>query len=450
MEKTTFKTGLKWSSLEQLIVQSLILGHQLLLARVLHLREFGYCTALFSIVWLLSTWLNFGFDTSLSPLFHRAVQSHASFWAIIFRPLLLQSLLIIIVPFIAVPIAMIKLGFQIDALIITLLAVAAIAETAKRILRSMLHFAGKFKPLAFLEIATNTSYVLFVWGYYLVVCLLYGTAEPIISMPVLLLPFALVTFVEVFALLFIVHRWHKELPELEPQHTINHKELINTRATGYLHQLASQCLSSNLIVPLVATYFGLRQAGALSLASNISYYITTCVKRTFGITTGTVLAHAKPHDRETKQALISAATSSLYLLLSVVGCASILVFPYILRCFSLTTDTVDLLPIYLFLFVVISEQFLIPFEKIMLTEEHPLTLILFNCCYLVLLCAVLTYTPSRLFLIVATVAMRIITAGALIFICYRKLGLLPTVPMHTAASLVTFLAVAITQLLGAA
>ena len=452
MESTNFKTGLKWSSLEQVIVQSLILGHQLLLARVLHLRDFGYCNALFSIVWLLSTWLNFGFDTSLSPLFHRAIQSKQSFWHIILRPLLIQSSLVVTIPLIAIPLAVSRLGLETAAPIMILLALAAMVEATKRILRSILHFAGKFKPLAFLEIATNASYVLAVWGYYLATRSSAAMASPL-TMATLILPFVIVTFGEVIGLLFVFRKWHGQLPSkatsiIDP--AIPTKTIIKTRATGYLHQLAAQCLSSNLIIPLVASYFGLRQAGALSLAANISYYITTCVKRTFGMTTGTVLAHAKPHDRATKHALISTATSGLYLLLSIIGCICILAFPFILAYFSPSAEAVDLLPIYLFLFVVISEQFLIPFEKILLTEEHPLTLIFFHCTYLALLLGVLTYAPSRLLLILATVAIRLITAGALIGMCYRKLGLYPKLPIHTAASLVTFLAVAISQLLSMA
>ncbi len=440
MENTNFKTGLKWSSFEQGIVQSLILGHQLLLARVLHLRDFGYCNALFSIVWLLSTWLNFGFDTSLSPLFHRAIQSKQTFWQIIIRPLIFQSSFIVAIPLLVVPLAINRLGFETGTTIAILLAFAAMVETTKRILRSILHFAGKFKPLAFLEIATNLFYVLIVWAYY------YWRQE--LSMPILIAPFVVVTFAEVIGLLIIFKHWHKTLPSEEGS---NQKPpILKTRATGYLHQLASQCLSSNLIIPLVASYFGLKQAGALSLASNISYYITTCVKRTFGMTTGTVLAHAKPHDRATKHALITTATSGLYLLLSIVGCVCILVFPFILSYFSQTTETVDLLPIYLFLFVVISEQFLIPFEKILLTEEHPLTFIFFHCSYLALLFGVLTYAPNRVLLILATVAVRLITAGALVLMCYRKLGLYPKLPAHTAASLATFIAVALSQLLNAA
>lgn len=443
MESPNFKTGLKWSSLEQGIVQSLILCHQLCLAQVVHLREFGYCTALFSLVWLLSTWLNFGFDTSLSPLFHKAVQSKHHFWQIVLRPLLVQSIFIIGLPFIVIPIAANRLWFALDLWVILLLSLAAVAETSKRLLRSLLNFAGRFKPLAFIEIATNVSYVAAVWGYYLL-----GQKLTLVA---LILPFVVVTMAEVVGLLFLLYSFHKSLaPSRENSEVTTPRTIIKTRSIGYLHQLASQCLSSNLIVPLVASFFGLRQAGALSLASNISYYITTCVKRTFGMTTGTVLAHAKPHDKQTKHALISAATSWLYLLLSIVGCACILAFPFILAYFSPTTESVDLLPIYLFLFVVISEQFLIPFEKILLTEEHPLTLIFFHCTYLACLFGILTYAPNRLLLILATVAVRLITAGALIFMCYRKLGLYPKLPIHTAASLITFLAVAVSQLLAAA
>lgn len=426
-----FLYGLRWGSFESIAYETLLLIHQIALCKVLGITEYGKVGTIISLIYLTARILNFGLDLSFAPFFKEAITSKHHFKKIVGWQVAIQAAIYIVGPYILYQIIIYfnvqtKLSSDIigSALLLIAMLLTIASEAIQRTLKNILYLTFDNKLIALVTITKIIWYISFIWIMY--ACGLHLTPL-LLTLPLLISELAAMYWYSTS----VIH-FYTTLPDSHdplPQHIL--PRIIRVRAYSFITQIITQAYSSNFLIPTFALFFSMKQAGALTLVSSISYYITEIIKRTFGASSTAVFSHIKHSEHQDKQHLFGKISALLYYFLLLIGLIIFLHYKKCVHFFSPDCQMSDWMPAYLFLIIHFSEHFFLPYKKFFIAHEQSKLLSILETLDLVLVFASLqlwwSYSSTAAF--VAVIGVRCMIGVAYVASAYYLWNIRP---VHTA------------------
>ncbi len=423
----------RWLSFEALGYQSILLAHQLLLFRLSDYKTYGLIGAVFSLVYLVVAVSDLGLESSISPFFSFLIKGKSLFRRFIVLQLfpgILTVFGVFGVVFFAKSWIKLAVLSHISTVMLVSVGLLALSETVKKTVRTVMHLAFLNKEAAFIEVGTILGYVVLVWSFYFL-------GYPI-GLPLIFVPMLVTSVVSTVVMIFLVWGFSVSLP-MSTLPVISQKRVIVSRFFNYLSQLSHLIFSSNFLVPFFAFQFGLAHAGVFKLVSHIAYGVTSVLRKTFGLTSDAMLAKAKEMSLATKRAIFLRVTQKLHHALY-----GIIIFFAVNHAKILSSGSssggIDGSLVYLFLFICLSENFFIAYEKFYITQERAGSLLAFNVATMLLIYGVVRIGShfSQLGVLVAIVAVRVCMFALLSMLSFYTWNIKPQWRMQPRYLVVAF------------
>lgn len=292
-----FNYGIRWNAFESVIYQSLLLIHNFCLFAWMPYAEFGVIGSLFSTVYLIISFINFGFDTTLPAYFSQAISSKLAFKKIIivhYLPEIILVMLIATACLIAPYFFLQYIRYPLDPFLITILGLIIISESIKKTLRTIMHLSFLNKLCTLTELIFLFLYLSLVW-----LPILRGTPiTPFLIFTPLLLSSVLSTVI----LGYYVLTLYNSLDHCPSVTLISHRTIITNRFWNYLSHISHGAFSSNFLVPLMAS-INIESAAFLKISSTIVYALISCSRSAFGSASEAAFSFAKNFDVLEKRSL---------------------------------------------------------------------------------------------------------------------------------------------------
>src|SRR5579885_1486724 len=306
-----YTRSLQWNTIEAIVYQTILVGHQLLLFSNIDRSMYGLMGTLFSSIYLILPLINGGLDGSLAPFFDNITQSKQSLRALLiphYFPELFAVLALIGGWIIAKEqlISLVPTLSAAEGMVVVSIFCIILSEGLKKTLRTLLQLAFLNHKTALIELMTLTSYTGIIWAAFLM-----GYS---INLTLIFLPMALTSIFSTTLLAYSALQLYKELPDnphfsIEPGLT---KRMIKSRIFMTIHYMSHVIFSSNFLIPLYALSSGLQTAGIFKLVSTCIYAITTIVYKIFGLTSEALLTQVRNLTQETRQEAFAAITQLLH------------------------------------------------------------------------------------------------------------------------------------------
>jgi len=372
-EKLRF--SLKWLTLESLGYQAILLAHQLALFRASGFQLYGAIGAIFSVIYLAVTIASFGLESSLSPFFAEIRKNKNRFKSFFIHQIALSIGIVILIFFFFLIIKIMGSNNTFIASFsypfVFLTAILILCESIKKTLRGIMYLAFKNKANTYVEMFYILSYVITVWIIYL--------ATNAITINAIFIPMLASSAISGAILLFFVYTFYQSLPKTSETLSINtHIRILKCRAFNFINQLTHNMFSSNFLVPFFAMQFGLEMAGVFKLLSHITYSLTALMRKIFGWTSDTILAHTKHMTNATKQLAFSSINQKLTNILLGIGIFFMFNMGKIMTYSKCSTALVNWPMMTLFVVITLSENLFITYEKFYIAEEKIQHIFLFN------------------------------------------------------------------------
>jgi len=392
--------SLRWIGFEAISYQVVLLLHQLALFKVTDYKTYGLIGATFSLVYLIVSIADLGLESSISPFFVQVSRSKRAFRAFFMLQLIPN---ILFTGFVFVAIIFLNSRFRLLPLplYMTLVLYALVlTETVKKTLRTAIHLAFLNRQAAYIEVGTILVYVSTIW-----LCYSFGVG---VGLPLVFIPMLITSLISTVYMGYALYRFSHTLPDADFIQ-VSKKRVMKSRFCNFLNQISHTVFSSNFLVPFFALQFGFVQAGIFKFISHIAYGVTSIVRKTFGLTSDALLAQAKYMSSETKKTIFSRITQRLHHVLY-----GIVIFLIInhgkLFTHYCAVDSVAWPLIYLFLFICLSENLFIAYEKLYITQEKTWRLLAFNALAMAFTYGVVTAVSgmSQLFVLLAIISVRVL------------------------------------------
>lgn len=306
-------SNIKWNAIESIIYCILMVTHQAVLFRTLDLSLYGLIGSIFSYIFFSELTLCLGLNNSAGTFLALWSKSKKGFrlffgWNILVNYIF--SFFYFLIGFYFVPFM--------SPLMYALVAIIVIFEKNKQICKTLLHILFKSRLKSYIELVTFISYLLLVWGQY-------GMGYQL-TVYRLVLPLFITSGISCIVFMYAIFLWYKELPENEEcsMDRALTVRIIKNRFFAIAHKTSKRFFSSNFLVPMFATRFGMQEAGILKITTQIAYYTTLVLRKAFGNASSALFAHTKHDEYETNAQNAQWITTLLgYATGGIVGCALI-------------------------------------------------------------------------------------------------------------------------------
>jgi hypothetical protein len=298
-----------------------------------------------------------------------------------------------------------------------------LSEWINQICKAILQLQFKSKIVAICESISIMGYVISVWSYYFI----YGT----LTLSILFTPLLIVSLIGIVILGHQLLLYYRRLPLHHTDETIS-KNLISRMARSrflvFFNQIIHSTFSSNFLVPFFAINFSLADAGALKMAASISNLLTTLFHHIFGATSNAVLAQIKNESMQVKQTVFAYMTRRIN---SVIYGILIFMFINTKTIINMGTNNIiapkALFYIILFLFLSLSDNILIAYEKLFIAEEKIRYFIVLNIISMLFVYSILNSTIyfSQFLVLALLILARLIIFVFVKIISYYIWGLKP-------------------------
>ena len=364
-----FSYILRYNCIESICYQGALLLHQIMLFSTLDHALYGVIATLFSLVYMGIIYANGGLDITLPPLFHEAKSSKGAFASIILRQYLVQALLVgasIPVLYLVAQKVCSSFSYPIATSAFIWCSLLFSTESLKKTAKSVLQLALHVRTIALVEVCLLLIYISTVWtrlylGYPVTIDAIFA-------------PLVLLSCISVIIFSLCIYRYYRSLPDDGPQPNISYRSIIHKRIKNYSYQLSHIWYSGNFLVPVFATMYSLQLAGLLKIVSMSAYAINSILQHICGVTSSVLMAQYKDTSKEQKQYLMSHMHRYLFQIICIIALAiamhSILI-PHLYP--AITKDQWYML--YLFLLLMLSENILIPQERLLIMEDKTSVLI---------------------------------------------------------------------------
>ncbi len=366
-----FLQSIVWNSIESILYHVVLLGHHVALFRTLNHDQFGLVGIAFSAIYLIIALADMGLQASLPPFFKRLHISKDITKKILFIQCLPTYLFLITLCSVIYSFPhLIWLPSTITSTILALICCIILTEYTKKLIRSLLHLAFFNKQTALIELITITSYTGTIWGLYW-----WGIPLTLYS---ILIPMFVTSMASSLLLLYYLAQWYKELPNLPSTHNQTNLSLFRSRIFTYGNQLGATLFSGNFLVPLMASYTSVGQAGVFKFISMIFHYISIVLHAIFGTSSSALFANSKNEPLDTKRNFFSDSTGHLYHAICSIALFVAINYKILFSLSSLGTFEYGIMFAILFIVVRMIENLLITYEKFYITEERAELLFFFN------------------------------------------------------------------------
>jgi hypothetical protein len=304
-----FSVSLIWNIAESFAYHIIFATHHCYAYLYTDSYVYGQSGTYFSLMYCAISIFSSGFEESLSFSYNATITSKTNFTTLLLRPIAAQIMWATL--FFSVSVPAIKLFFsipllQIPAPLLCVMLGIIVSEITRKSLRRFLHISFFNATTALSEIALIVLYVLIVWNWYV--------WTGVFTLAHLLVPMLFASAISSSILIIKTARLYYKLP------CVSEKVSYATRIKKHrMYNYASQCIhqifSGNILIPLIAAYYGFNKAGVLELVRNIIYFVSILLNKVIGPSAEALLAHKIKEEQEHYQTVFNyARTMSSFLI----------------------------------------------------------------------------------------------------------------------------------------
>lgn len=370
-----FHHGFTWNLWGSTLFESLKIAHNLLLIKLLDGSVYGLVGMIFATIYLASRLADFGSAYTLAPFFYFFIKSKQAFKTIFLRkylaPVIPLTLLIAGAATYWLYIHCASITGMPSLLIVPFLV---FTETIRCVFRQFLHIAFKSKPTILIELFIFIGYLAVVWGAYIY-------TGGMLTSNLIFVPYCADSLIALVFFIISIWQLYKTLPDAQapiPQNLFT--RMIKTRLFNYLLHLNRQLFTSNIVTPLFAVKFGLKQAGLFYFASTISRSLHDTIKSTVGHPGNALLATLKENgSKEEKKSAFETLSTKLVLIIVPIIIFLFLNYQKLLQI-SLINQPTGMIVTFsiMYLLITFSELFFILYEQFYILEEAASSLFIFK------------------------------------------------------------------------
>lgn len=357
------KAALTYTGIESCIYQIALFAHQYALYRYIGAETYGTIGTTFSVIYLISMYLNMGLDLSIAPLFGQGRENY-----LYARRLFGQITVNAIAGIVLYLITLITFQnvFALTKVQLLVCALLIISETTKKTLKSLLHLLFYHRYIAIIELASLTIYIITVWLGLL--------SDHTASITLIFCPLLATSLISLCLYSHPLLQWYHSL-EKTTDHNSHHPitKMVLLRIQNYLYQISHSLYSPNFLIPLIAANYGMQLAALLKIMSMGIYSINSIIQHVFGITSTILFSHIKQSSVQQKQHILQTLQS--YISKAIIFSATYSMLHYYLIHSS---NQENLYIVYLFLLILCSEHITLAYEQFLIVEEQATFLILCN------------------------------------------------------------------------
>ncbi|MBT3456383.1 hypothetical protein HN446_04940 [bacterium] len=416
-----FFRGVAWNTVEALVFHAAIIIHQLVVFKLTTPKFYGQFGTLFALSYMIESLLDFGYLSSIGPLFTWLSSCKQNFKSWCRYVLFPQLALFILIPTIFFlyhkpiflnfkHISIVQIFIQHKYMLVIFLAAIAF-DGARKTLNGLMQVAFLNKQAACAEIVAIAVYLSLVWGQYFagIPLSLYSTFGSLV----------ISTGISVIIMSRWVAKWHKGLPEEKALETkIPLKSIFKNRIFNYSHELSTQFFSHGFLVPFFAVHIGMEQAGVFQIISSTEQYIRSIIKRMFGLTSNALLAHIKQATLSCKQKMFYLASSRLFPILYTIFIFMVI---NITRLIPASGISVSWGTIYFFFIFAFLHNFFVVYERFYIIEEKVQLLFYANSIALSIFAIIIYLFGGKhlLFAYASLAIIRVFYYAAMIYVSYK-------------------------------
>lgn len=422
--KKQFNHSFKWNLWGSIIFETLKMAHNIILLRLVAPSLYGLIGSIFAITYLAVRLADFGATNTLAPYFHLFKKTKSSFKTLIFkgflRPVFMTTLITMTA---ALLFCYNKIAIQNHMLTFIVIPLLVLLETLRMFFRQFLHILFQSKAIIITELALFFGYIAIVW-----IPLIGFSVTP--SLNLIFLPYLADSILALVIFFYFMFKFYKTLPEQDYQHSeAMWSKLTRTRILNYFLRIGKNMFTSNLLTPLFALQFGLKQAGIFYFASVLATSIQAIVKTILNYSGNALFAHVKTHENKQKQDAFSLVGNKLIVVLLPIIVFLIFNYKKLLVFGSLESMSNSILTLSgLYLIITFTEFFFSLYEQFYILEEAVFPVVALRFLEFLAFYGVITlysYTSPALIL-TGIILVRFVSFLAMAVIAYSLWNIKPT------------------------
>ncbi len=373
--KKRFNHSFSWNLWGSLIFETFKIGQNVLLLHLMAPALYGMVGSIFAIAYLAVRLADFGTANTLTPYFHHMTKSKQHFKKILFKGFLRPVFWAIALAVAgALWFCSYKMVVGNKLILFVVIPAIIILETLRLFFRQFLHMAFQSKQVIIIELSLFLGYLAAVW-----IPILGFQVVP--SLNLIFLPYVADSVLAVIILGAMSRAFYKKLPsDNRAEHIKLSKKFWNklnrTRILNYFLRIGKNMFTSNLLTPLFALQFGLKQAGIFYFASVLATSLQSIVKAILSYSGNALFAHVKNHEAGSKQTAFAMVTNKLMLVLLPVSIFLVFNFKKLMLLGMNQSTTNAILTLSaLYLAITFTEFFFSLYEQFYILEEAVWTVV---------------------------------------------------------------------------
>lgn len=388
--------------------------------------QYGFVGTMFAGIYLAARFADLGTAYSITPFFHLFIKNKETFREIFLKRYLLPVVPIIgLVGFISAFIAHKHFMHVPFAPALWIIPFLVISESLRSILRQFLHISFKSKPIILIELILFMIYLGVVWIPF---TLGFVTLSP----HLIFVPYCIDSILALILFTYIIKKMYKLLPQ-ENSTGIPRGlsvRMWRTRLFNYLTTINRELFTSNMITPLFALKFGLKQAGIFYFASMLARSLYGIIRSTITHPGNALLAQVKNGDvHEKKEAFQLVSTKVVLTLAPLLICLGFNYKKLVMMSLSTQCSNTTLVFTAMYLLITFSELFFLLYEQFYILEESAGKLFIFKCAEVALFYGLIAFdnSLSPLTMLLSIVILRSITFIAVALNGFYQWGIVPSI-----------------------
>lgn len=276
-------SNIKWNAIESFFYSFLMIAHQAALFKILDIKDYGLIGSIFSYIFFSELTLCLGLNNSAGTFLSLWSENKKGFRFFFGWNMAINygaASIYCVIGYFTV--------CFISPSVYILVAAIIILEMNKQICKTILHILFKSRIKSFIELISFAIFLAIVWGQYL-------RGVPI-TISSLLVPFFITSLVSCYVYLHAIFQWYNQLPNTPFNAPLDRNtimRIVKNRLFSITHKTSKRFFSSNFLIPIIATRFGMGQAGIFKITTQIAYYTTLVLRKAFGNASSALFAHTK-------------------------------------------------------------------------------------------------------------------------------------------------------------
>ncbi|MFZ5954474.1 MAG: hypothetical protein ACOYT8_05250 [Candidatus Dependentiae bacterium] len=304
-----FSVSLIWNIAESLFYHITFAVHHCYAYVYTEPYVYGQSGTYFSLIYCAIALFSSGFEESLSFSYKTITDSKYQFNQLLIKPIVTQAIWATL--FFAITIPVLKCYLQVPILqlsngMFVIILLIIIVEIIRKSLRRFLHISFCNQTTTISEIILIGTYVLFVWGWYL--------HAKVFTISHLLTPMLIASLISTTLLIVKSSHLYHMLPRKTTKGNYTTR-IKKQRIYNYGSQFVHQIFSGNILIPLIAAYYGFNKAGVLELVRNIIYVVSILLNKVLGPSVEALLAHKVKEEHAHYQTIFYYARKACSLLI---------------------------------------------------------------------------------------------------------------------------------------